>query len=152
MFALAIAWACAGDQAPSGRLAHGAEIPPTLFGKWTIVDYAAPGVVALDERQIESHRGRTVEFSSDSAVYGTFRCLTPSYDSQTVRADSFFATGFLTTPDSAKVRPDSDDRLRITEVRCADKDWDSPIQQVYWSGADTITILEGGVFFLLRRN
>lgn len=122
-----------------------------LIGSWTIVDYAAPGVVALSEHEIRTRQGRRVRFSRDIVVYGEHRCISPDYTDRIVQADSFFRAEYLTTPDSAKVRPTAQDQLRITEIRCSGETWNAPPQEVLWSGADSILFLEGGVFFILRR-
>ena len=122
-----------------------------LLGSWTIVDHAAPGVVALSENDIRARRGRRVRFSRDSVVYGEHRCISPDYRDRNVQADSFFKAEYLTTPDSAKVRPSSHGQLRITQIRCAGEAWNAPPQEVLWSGDDTILFLEGGVFFVLQR-
>lgn len=122
-----------------------------LFGSWTIVDYAAPGVVALSENEIKTRHGRRVRFGRDTVVYGEHRCIAPEYTDRVVQADSFFRSEYLTTADSAKVRPSSGDTLRITRIRCSGETWDAPPQEVLWSGDDTILFLEGGVFFILRR-
>lgn len=124
---------------------------PELIGSWTIVDYAAPGVVALSENEILARQGRRVRFSRDTVVYGEHRCISPDYRDRVVEADSFFKSEYLTTPDSAKVSPSSRGLLRITQIRCSRETWNAPPQEVLWSGDNTILFLEGGVFFILRR-
>ena len=120
-------------------------------GMWTVIGHRAPGVSAMSAAQAEAWTGRTLQYGIAEAIAGTDTCVAPSYQHQSVAADSLLSIDFRITPTVLGLPTSNEMRLGLTKVSCDGKPWMALGGLLLQTADDRAFAVQDGVFFELKR-